>query len=247
VAVGEEVNTKRKSSKCSNISKDGSEKNSKGSNGSYNEFCKDTLTWLEEDVFCAGAPKATVDSFEDDEIVSSFSKFNQLMEKLKETKMSDLSDFDDKHDEGDHAATNSEDTKKVEDFKTQTNSSSDNTSNSSSADQVNCDPYTQICSSEEGDCCVSPLLGTDSSPEISTGAGDDNNNVENPHDSEEDSDTEIDVTAFKKLILSSAISDDVKTSKKIHCQNSSTSPLSVSKTASREKSKLDKKESEFLI
>ena len=30
VAVGEEVNTKRKSSKCSNISKDGSEKNSKG-------------------------------------------------------------------------------------------------------------------------------------------------------------------------------------------------------------------------
>ena len=115
-----------------------------GSNGSYNEFCKDTLTWLEEDVFCAGAPKATVDSFEDDEIVSSFSKFNQLMEKLKETKMSDLSDFDDKHDEGDHAATNSEDTKKVEDFKkTQTNSSSDNTSNSSSADQVKCLKYNQ--------------------------------------------------------------------------------------------------------
>ena len=78
--------------------------------------------------------------------------------------------------------------------------------------------------------------------------------------------SEIDVTAFKKLILSSAISDDVKSNKKTHCQvkyiklvleingiivynfqNSSMSPLSVSKTTSRDKSKLDKKESEFLI
>ena len=172
VGVGEEVKNKRKHSKCSNVSKDESEKTSKGykqswqtvvmlsmknmslyfipweshvriacdegSNGSYNEFCKDTLTWLEEDVFCASAPKATVDSFEDDEIVSSFSKFNQLMEKLKETKMSDLSDFDDKQDEVEPAIVNQKlDTKKDEDLlKIQTNSSSDNTSNSSSADQV---------------------------------------------------------------------------------------------------------------
>ena len=93
-------NNERKNSKSSadNSSKDLSEKNSKGSHNSYSEFCKDTTTWLEEDVFCA--PKATVDCFEDDEIVSSFSKFNQLMEKIKDTKiMSDLSDFDEKHDE----------------------------------------------------------------------------------------------------------------------------------------------------
>lgn len=92
-------NNERKNSKGSadSSSKDLSEKNSKGSHNSYSEFCKDTTTWLEEDVFCA--PKATVDCFEDDEIVSSFSKFNQLMEKIKETKMSDLSDFDEKHDE----------------------------------------------------------------------------------------------------------------------------------------------------
>ena len=70
------------------LSRDGSEHRSKGSNNSYNEFCRDTQSWLEEeDVFCA-APKATVDTFEDDEIVHSFSKFNKLMDRLKETKMS---------------------------------------------------------------------------------------------------------------------------------------------------------------
>ena len=95
--VGVDKN-ERKNSKSSDISsKDLSEKNSKGSHNSYSEFCKDTTTWLEEDVFCA--PKATVDNFEDDEIVSSFSKFNPLMEKIKETNLSDLSDFDEKRDE----------------------------------------------------------------------------------------------------------------------------------------------------
>ena len=95
--VGVDKNERKNSKSSENSSKDLSEKNSKGSHNSYSEFCKDTTTWLEEDVFCA--PKATVDNFEDDEIVSSFSKFNQLMEKIKETKMSDLSDFDEKHDE----------------------------------------------------------------------------------------------------------------------------------------------------
>ena len=57
--------------------------------------------------------------------------------------------------------------------------------------QVNGEVYTQICSSEEGECCVSPLLGVDSSPEIST---DDNliNNKEQKGDDENcssDSDT----------------------------------------------------------
>ena len=75
-----------------------SKKNSKSSNGSFHDFCKETLSWLEEDVF--RAPKATIDHFEDDEIVSSFSNFNRLMENLsKENKMSDLSDFDERQED----------------------------------------------------------------------------------------------------------------------------------------------------
>ena len=185
-------------SRGSDASSRGKSSNSKGSgsNNSYGEFCRDTLTWLQEDDFCA--PKATVDTFEDDDIVSSFSKFNQLMEKLKETKMSDLSDFDDK------ATVCTETTNK-----TKHSSPSDSSSNTSSTNQVynilytwyndvdieyyflpggfkkdaiqdlrtlsiqeqgaNTNNYTQMCSSDEDECCVSPLL--DSSPEI-TRAGD---------------------------------------------------------------------------
>ena len=43
---------------------------------------------------------------------------------------------------------------------------------------MNLESYTQICSSEEGECCVSPLLGVDSSPEISTDVDNDENNNE---------------------------------------------------------------------
>ena len=188
----------RRPSRGSDASSRGKSSNSKGSgsNNSYGEFCRDTLTWLQEDDFCA--PKATVDTFEDDDIVSSFSKFNQLMEKLKETKMSDLSDFDDK------ATVCTETTNK-----TKHSSPSDSSSNTSSTNQVynilytwyndvdieyyflpggfkkdaiqdlrtlsiqeqgaNTNNYTQMCSSDEDECCVSPLL--DSSPEI-TRAGD---------------------------------------------------------------------------
>ena len=188
----------RRPSRGSDASSRGKSSNSKGSgsNNSYGEFCRDTLTWLQEDDFCA--PKATVDTFEDDDIVSSFSKFNQLMEKLKETKMSDLSDFDDK------ATVCTETTNK-----TKNSSPSDSSSNTSSTNQVhnilytcysevdiqqyclsggfqkddiqdlrtlsvqepgaNTNNYTQMCSSDEDECCVSPLL--DSSPEI-TRAGD---------------------------------------------------------------------------
>ena len=122
---------KRKYSRSSGGSRDESEKHSKASNNSYNEFCKDTLTWLEEDVFCA--PKATADNFEDDEIVSSFSKFNQLMEKLKDTKMSDLSDFDDRPDDRDNNEKAAEE--KTEVIKTRSSSDS-SCSNSSSGDQA---------------------------------------------------------------------------------------------------------------
>ena len=73
--VGGDKNERKNSRSSDNSSRDLSEKNSKGSHNSYSEFCKDTTTWLEEDVFCA--PKATVDNFEDDEIVSSFSKLNR--------------------------------------------------------------------------------------------------------------------------------------------------------------------------
>ena len=115
----------RRPSRGSDASSRGKSSNSKGSgsNNSYGEFCRDTLTWLQEDDFCA--PKATVDTFEDDDIVSSFSKFNQLMEKLKETKMSDLSDFDDK------ATVCTETTNK-----TKHSSPSDSSSNTSSTNQV---------------------------------------------------------------------------------------------------------------
>ena len=115
----------RRPSRGSDASSRGKSSNSKGSgsNNSYGEFCRDTLTWLQEDDFCA--PKATVDTFEDDDIVSSFSKFNQLMEKLKETKMSDLSDFDDK------ATVCTETTNK-----TKNSSPSDSSSNTSSTNQV---------------------------------------------------------------------------------------------------------------
>ena len=121
----------RKNSKGSsnNSSKDVSEKNSKGSHNSYSEFCVDTTTWLEEDVFCA--PKATVDSFEDDEIVSSFSKFNQLMEKIKDTKMSDLSDFDERQEEPE---LNKPET--AMEKPTKTSCSTDSSSNSSSTHQA---------------------------------------------------------------------------------------------------------------
>ena len=75
-------------------------KNSKSSTGSFNEFCKETRSWLEEESFLA--PKATIDTFEDDEIVSSFSNFNRLMENLNKenNKMSDLSDFEERQEEG---------------------------------------------------------------------------------------------------------------------------------------------------
>ena len=68
-----------------------------GSNNSYNQFCRDTQSWLQQDTqdIFAAPTLATLDTSEDDDIVSSFSKFNQLMDKLKDTKMSDLSDFDD--------------------------------------------------------------------------------------------------------------------------------------------------------
>ena len=45
--------------------------------------------------------------------------------------------------------------------------------------QVNGEIYTQICSSEEGECCVSPLLGVDSSPEISTDVDNEDNIINN--------------------------------------------------------------------
>ena len=87
--------------KCSpdNVSKN-RKKNSKSSTtGSFNEFCKETGSWLEEESF--SAPKATIDNFEDDEIVSSFSNFNRLMENLSKEnhKMSDLSDFDERQED----------------------------------------------------------------------------------------------------------------------------------------------------
>ena len=131
--VGVDSN-ERKNSKSSsdNSSKDLSEKNSKGSHNSYSEFCKDTSTWLEEDVFCA--PKATVDCFEDDEIVSSFSKFNQLMEKIKDTKIqSDLSDFDEKHDE---PAVIKPEPAIIEKKPTKTSCSTDSSSTSSSTHEA---------------------------------------------------------------------------------------------------------------
>ena len=103
-------------------------KNSKSSNGSFNEFCKETLSWLEEDVF--SAPKATIDHFEDDEIVSSFSNFNRLMENLnKENKMSDLSDFDERQEENAVEA-------KVSSKSSQSSRSSQSSSKSSSEEQV---------------------------------------------------------------------------------------------------------------
>ena len=98
-------------------------KNSKSSSGSFNEFCKETVSWLEEESFCA--PKATIDNFEDDEIVSSFSNFNRLMENLNKenNKMSDLSDFDERQEE-----TNTEEGRGE--------SSSKDSSKSSSEEQV---------------------------------------------------------------------------------------------------------------
>ena len=93
-----ELSLSKEKSSAENISKN-RKKNSKSSTGSFNEFCKETLSWLEEESF--RAPKATIDNFEDDEIVSSFSNFNRLMENLSKenNKMSDLSDFDEKQEE----------------------------------------------------------------------------------------------------------------------------------------------------
>merc|ERR1712027_211476 len=90
------------------------------------------------------------------------------MEKLKDTKMSDLSDFDDRTDDRDNIEKAGE--AKTEVIKTRSSSDS-SCSNSSSGDQANGEQCTQICSSEEGDCCVSPLLGPDSSPEVSVTPG----------------------------------------------------------------------------
>ena len=130
--VAVDKNERKNSKSSDNSSKDSSEKNSKGSHNSYSEFCKDTTTWLEEDVFCA--PKATVDNFEDDEIVSSFSKFNQLMEKIKDTKIqSDLSDFDENHDE---TAVIKPEPAIIEKKPTKTSCSTDSSSTSSSTHEA---------------------------------------------------------------------------------------------------------------
>ena len=141
-------------------------KKSRSSNGSFSEFCHETLSWLEEDVF--KAPRATIDSFEDDEIVSSFSNFNRLMENLsKENKMSDLSDFDEKAEEGEEVVTKEEVV------------SEESSSKSSSEEQVNCQ-YTKICSSEEGeDCSSSPLLA--SSPPGNSENSSDSDTGHTPH------------------------------------------------------------------
>ena len=95
-----ELGHSKEKSSPENVSKN-RKKNSKSSTtGSFNEFCKETGSWLEEESFCA--PKATIDNFEDDEIVSSFSNFNRLMENLNKEnhKMSDLSDFDERQEGG---------------------------------------------------------------------------------------------------------------------------------------------------
>ena len=116
-----ELSHNKDKSSAENISKN-RKKNSKSSTGSFNEFCKETVSWLEEESFCA--PKATIDHFEDDEIVSSFSNFNRLMENLNKenNKMSDLSDFDERQEE-----TNAEEGREE---------SSKNSSKSSSEEQV---------------------------------------------------------------------------------------------------------------
>ena len=183
--VGEGTEQISKHSDENIVKKD--KKKSRGSNGSFSEFCQETLSWLEEDVF--KAPRATIDSFEDDEIVSSFSNFNRLMENLsKENKMSDLSDFDEKPEDGGEVVTKEE---VVSEESSSKSSSEEQVKRVHKACfevlvlidcvflQVNCQ-YTKICSSEEGeDGCSSPLLA--SSPPGNSESSSDSDTGHAPH------------------------------------------------------------------